>query len=244
MEYPIVSIIIPFYCDPYVPHAIQSALDQTYPNKEIIIISDGSHSYNELLIPYLQHPDVHFIEKHNGGTASALNVGIRSARGEYIAWLSSDDVFYPHKLERQLSYMLPRQARISFSDFDVIDGNGSLTAQWVTPKYPDVFSFYKAFQSYNPINGCTVVASKSLLVELGLFDEALPYSHDYDMWFRVIIHDIDFHYVNESLIQYRIHSSMGTKQHYPVILEEAEATRRRWSPHVDALIARMLRTYG
>lgn len=239
MAYPLVSIIIPFYNDPYVPHAIQSALDQTYPNKEIVIVSDGSYQYNELLIPYLQQPNVYLIEKSNGGTASALNAGIRAAGGEYVAWLSSDDKYYPHKLVRQLDYMLPRQALISFSDYDVINSGGHVVQRDVTPKYPDVFAFLRAFETYCPINGCTIVASRRLMLELGLFDEALPYTHDYDLWFRTVIHEIDFHYVNETLIQYRIHESMGTQRHFDTIMQEAESVRRRWWPHLHARITRM-----
>src|SRR5690606_12850741 len=118
---PKVSIIIPFYNDPYVPEAVQSALDQTYPNIEVVIVNDGSTAYSDLLLPYRKHPRVVYGEKRNGGTASALNAGIRMAKGQYIAWLSSDDRFYPWKVARQLAYMIPKHARISYSDYDLID---------------------------------------------------------------------------------------------------------------------------
>ncbi|QHT62281.1 glycosyltransferase [Paenibacillus lycopersici] len=239
MSSPFVSIIIPFYNDPYVSHAITSALEQTYPNKEIIIVSDGATKHKERLLPYLRHQGVYLYEKDNGGTASALNAGIRIAAGDYIAWLSSDDRFYPNKLENQLAYMLPRNGEISFSDYDVIDGSGSVVSQNVTPKYTDVFAFYKAFEHYCPINGCTVVARKKLLTDLGLFDEALPYTHDYDLWFRAVLSGADFHYVNEPLIQYRVHEAMGSMRHLPVIQLETETTKQRWWPQLSSLIERL-----
>jgi teichuronic acid biosynthesis glycosyltransferase TuaG len=236
---PLVSIIIPFYNDPYVSYAIQSALEQTYPHKEIVIVSDGATQHKEQLIPYLQLPGVYLCEKGNGGTASALNAGIRIAAGDYIAWLSSDDRFYPHKLEKQLEYMLPKNGEISFSDYDVIDGSGSVVSQNVTPNYPDVIAFCKAFEHYCPINGCTVVARKKLLTDLGLFDEALPYTHDYDLWFRAVLSGADFHYVNEPLIQYRVHEAMGSMCHLSLIQLEAEATKQRWWPQLSAFIERL-----
>lgn len=226
---PKVSIVIPFYCDPYVPNALQSALDQTYPHTEIIVVSDGSHSYNELLIPYLSHPKIHYVEKANGGTASALNAGIMRATGDYIAWLSSDDMFYPWKLAHQMAYMIRHGAGISFTDYDVMNEHGQVTAGMVGMKFPTAIEFYRTFLDGNPVNGCTVIASRHLLLELGLFDEGLPYTHDYDLWFRVILSGIDFHYINEPLTKYRVHSGMGTQLHRPVILQEAEMTKARWS---------------
>ncbi len=225
---PKVSIVIPFYADPYVQHAVDSALQQTYPNVEVIIVNDGSPQYGELLTPYLHHPQVRVYHKENGGTASALNAGIRRATGEYIAWLSSDDYFYPWKIARQLAYMIPRHARISYSDYDLIDEHGNVTQAYAGLKFASYPEFCRTFLTGNPVNGCTVVMHKSLLDKIGLFDEGLPYTHDYDLWFRIIVSGIDFHYVPESLIRYRVHSAMGTKKHLPVILQETEATKSRW----------------
>lgn len=236
---PLVSIVIPFYADPYVPIAVQSALEQTYPNTEIVIVNDGSPSHEELLVPFLKHPKVRYYKKSNGGTASALNFGIRAASGEYVAWLSSDDRFYPWKLARQLAYMIPRHARISCSNYDLIDEHGNITKHQAGLTFPTYQEFCRTFLIGNPINGCTVVARKSLLEELGLFDENLPYTHDYDLWFRIILSGIDFHYVHENLIQYREHGGMGTKRHLPVILSETEQTKRRWAASMEAFIAKL-----
>jgi glycosyltransferase involved in cell wall biosynthesis len=237
--FPKVSIVIPFYADPYVPHAIESALGQTYPNIEVVIVNDGSPTHTELLKPYLQHPKVVYKWKANGGTASALNAGIRAASGDYIAWLSSDDRFYPWKLARQLAWMIPRRALISFTDYDVIDENGQVTRQSAGHHFATYQEFCRTFLTGNPINGCTVLAHRKLLMDAGLFNERLPYTHDYDLWFRIVLAGVDFHYVPENLTQYRVHSAMGTQRHLPAILQETEATRSRWAPHMVAFIRRL-----
>lgn len=236
---PLVSIVIPFFADPYVPIAVQSALDQTYPNIEVVIVNDGSPSHEHLLEPYLGDRRVVYLKKPNGGTASALNAGILAAKGDYIAWLSSDDRFYPWKLARQLAYMIPRHARISCSDYDVIDENGNVTQPCAGLKFPTYQEFCRTFLTGNPINGCTVVAQKRLLEEVGLFDVHLPYTHDYDLWFRIVLSGVDFHYVPESLIQYRVHAAMGTKRHMPAILEETERTKSRWAAAMNQFIQRL-----
>lgn len=236
---PKLSIVIPFYADPYVPIAVQSALDQTYPNTEIVIVNDGSPSHEHLLTPYLSNPSIVYHKKANGGTASALNTGIRAATGDYVAWLSSDDYFYPWKLARQMAYMIPRHARISYSNYDLIDEHGTVTQHWAGLTFSTYPEFCRTFLTGNPINGCTVIAQKKLLQEVGLFDEGLPYTHDYDLWFRIILAGIDFHYVHEPLIQYRVHSGMGTKKHLPVILQETETTKARYTSSMQAFIARI-----
>src|SRR5689334_17046366 len=100
---PLVTIVIPFYNCAYIDQAVQSALNQTYKPLEIIVVDDGSTRHADRLTPYL--PYISYMGKANGGTATALNHGIRNASGEYIAWLSSDDLFYPDKIAHQVAFM-------------------------------------------------------------------------------------------------------------------------------------------
>ncbi|MCZ8513598.1 glycosyltransferase [Paenibacillus filicis] len=231
---PRVSIIIPFYNDPYVGQAITSALEQTYPNVEIIVVDDGSTQHLDQIAPYMNR--VHYIGKANGGTASALNHGIRLASGEYIAWLSSDDIFYPHKLSVQIPFMLSRNASISFSAFDLIDEHNRITEYHVGPRFPNVASLYGAMRHGNPINGCTVVAQKEMLLQVGIFHEALPYTHDYDLWVRLILSRVHFHYLDQPLIQYRWHNRMGTLKHRPAIEQEIRLIQSSYAHSLEAYV--------
>ncbi len=94
-----VSIVIPvFNAEKYISECIESALNQTYKNIEIIAVDDGSTDKSlELLHRY--ENKIKVISKENGGTATALNAGIKTIRGEWFKWLSDDDVLYPNCVE-------------------------------------------------------------------------------------------------------------------------------------------------
>ncbi|MBD2846426.1 glycosyltransferase [Paenibacillus sp. IB182496] len=232
---PLVTIVIPFYNCPYVQLAIESALAQTYPHVEIIVVDDGSWKYRHLLLPYSDR--VRIIRKGNGGTASALNAGIRRANGEYIAWLSSDDRFYADKLARQMGFMLTHGANVSFTDYDLVDGHNRITRISASPKFGTVTAFYRYLLSGCPINGCTVILSKRLLGQAGLFNERLPFTHDYDLWLRIILQREDFYFLNHRTVQYRKHGGAGSVKHQFRIQKEARLTQRRYASRLEALIA-------
>ncbi|QHT62596.1 glycosyltransferase [Paenibacillus lycopersici] len=234
---PVVSIVIPFYNDPFVTEAIESALAQTYRDLEIIVVDDGSQTHQDLLHRY--EGRVHYIGKSNGGTASALNTGFRLASGKYVAWLSSDDRFYPDKIKRQVDAMERTNTMISHTGFDVIDGRGKMTAFDIIP--PDVVSgdFYRAFQKSNPVNGSTVVMAKELFRIIGGFDETKRYTHDLDYWFRVLLAGTPFLLLPEPLCAYRRHEEMGTVKHKEAIELEVRSTfakyEARWKLYLKSL---------
>jgi teichuronic acid biosynthesis glycosyltransferase TuaG len=236
---PQVSIVIPFYNCPYVDQAIQSALNQTYPNVEVIVVNDGSWMHKGKISPYLKH--IRYIEKKNGGTASALNLGIQKSTGSYVAWLSSDDLFYAEKLTKQMSYMLAHQALICFTNYDLIDSSSRITHRSVGLRFPNVIEFYKRLLSGNTINGCTIIMNKKMLSRFGFFNESLPFTHDYDLWLRIILSRIDFYYLEETLNMYRVHDQMVTKLNGPAITREIEGTRVRYHQQMVKLLSRLSR---
>ncbi|WP_110933843.1 glycosyltransferase [Paenibacillus bouchesdurhonensis] len=231
-----VSIIIPFYNCPYIEQAVSSALNQTYPNLEIIVVDDGSTSHAELLAPYQNR--IYYLGKKNGGTATALNHGIRHATGEYIAWLSSDDLFYPDKISTQLDFMLKNRALISHTNFDYIDENG-ITVQYSAGASPMTRrELLLTFLGGNPVNGCTVMIKQSLFARIGLFNERLPYTHDYDLWHRILLARISLHYLNQPLTAYRRHPGMGTLRHQVAIGQEIAAVQHRYKRRLHRLLHR------
>ncbi|MFD0694193.1 glycosyltransferase [Paenibacillus sp. GCM10027628] len=229
---PRVSIIIPFYNCPYIEHAILSALNQTYPNIEIIVVDDGSTMHTDKIAPFLSR--VHYLGKANGGTASALNCGIRSASGAYIAWLSSDDMFYPDKIECQLNFMLAHNSSISYTAFDEIDAHNHVTNRKAGARFPSQAQFIRSLINLDPINGCTVMMKKKKLSRIGLFNESLRYTHDYDLWIRFVLGNVYVHFLDQPLTMYRWHEEMGTRKHWPAIQQEIAYVQGLYKVRLEA----------
>ena len=102
---PLVSIIIPTYNRAkFLPTAIQSALQQSYPNIEVIVIDDGSTDNTKMALEPFKDKIRYFATEHKG-TAHARNVGMKAATGKYIAFLDSDDTYLPNKIEIQVSFI-------------------------------------------------------------------------------------------------------------------------------------------
>lgn len=229
-----VSIVIPVYNCEYTDQAIESALNQTYPHIEVIVVNDGSTHYTEKIYSY--KGKIKLIEQANGGTASALNTGIKNATGDLIAWLSADDKFYPTKTAEQLEFMKAHNADISYGGFVLINNAGKVTTEsMLGGKFPDKLSFLKALKNHCPVNGCTVMARKEVFDYCGLFNETIPYAHDYDMWLRIVQH-YDFHFFNKPVVEYRIHDKMGTVQYKPALLLEAKQLRNKYRASLNQLI--------
>lgn len=216
--YPKVTVVIPFYNCPYVDRAVTSVLAQTYPNLEIIVVDDGSTMHAERLHPFLHR--IHYLGKANGGTASAMNHGIRSSSGEYIAWLSSDDMYKPDKIMRQMAYMRASQSSFCFTAYATMDTQDRIRESYVGTALSGPSDIYRLLSQYNPINGCTMMAKRELFSRLGYFNEMLPYTHDYDMWVRLALGGVRLDYMPEALTIYRFHDQMGSVRHRPELIAE------------------------
>lgn len=217
---PEVSIIIPFYNCPYVDQAVQSALNQTYEDIEVIIVNDGSNQHMQIMEPYMDR--IKYIEKEHGGTASALNRGIKESSGKYICWLSSDDIFFKDKTKLQLDFMAKNDVRVSCTNYHLINYQSKVLKQYAGTPFYDKQDFYRIFlEGKNPINGSTVMIKKELLYRVGLFNEQLKFIQDFDMWIRILETE-NIYYLNDALVLYRIHNQMGTRKNKERSLREKD----------------------
>jgi glycosyltransferase involved in cell wall biosynthesis len=221
---PLVSIVIPTYNCAYLATAVQTALDQTYPNTEVVVVDDGSTKNLEVIDPYLSC--VRYFRQRNGGTGSALNTAIAHARGEYITWLSSDDRYEANKVARQLKFMTERGATVSYTGWRYIDSAGNHLGDVDNPNLPTRFRFLRAMRRGCHINGCTVMLPRRVFNELGGFDVSLRTTQDYDFWLRVAMR-YDFHYLDEKLVSYRVHENMTTRRCADAINAEVAFVQRR-----------------
>lgn len=236
---PKVSIIIPFYNCPYIDQAIQSAINQTYENKEIIVVDDGSTVFKEKISPFFSKIS-YLQKKKNGGTATALNVGINKAQGDYISWLSSDDYFLYEKTAQQMKFMLNKNVGSSFTNYDYIDENNNVIVSCNGPRFSNTGDVYREFMKYNAINGCTTIIKKSLFEKIGFFNPSLRYTHDYDMWFRLLLSNQEPLYIDKVLVKFRYHTNSGTNKYTKKIIQEAHKVESYYRPILRSYIDRYL----
>jgi glycosyltransferase involved in cell wall biosynthesis len=230
-----VSIIIPFYNCPYVHQAIQSAVNQTYENTEVIVVNDGSTQYEELLQPFFKK--IKYIKKGNGGTATALNLGIQHATGDFFTWLSSDDLYDRDKVTKQITFMNKRNADISYSSYFLIDSKGGILSGPARVGFQSKLQLAKRMQQGCPINGCTVMMKMDIFERVGVFERSLPYTHDYDLWMRILPH-YHFHYLHEPIVMHRVHDEMGTRRHKERIEREIKVVQKKHRVALQQLIQR------
>lgn len=228
-----VSIIIPFYNCPFIDQAIKSALDQTYHNVEIIVVNDGSTKFIEKINPFQNQ--IRYFEKQNGGTASALNLGIKKATGDYFAWLSSDDIFDKHKVSTQLGFMKENNAYISYTNYSLINAHNQLTVKMAGKSFKDKIGLLTNLRSENHINGCTVMMKRQVFSSIGFFNEKLKYTQDYDFWLRAV-QNYELYYLHEPLVKYRVHDQMGTRRFTDLLLKEVQFLQQKYNHKLIQLI--------
>ncbi len=213
---PLVSIIIPVYNgEDYVKEAIDSALNQTYDNKEIIVVNDGSFDKTETIcLKYGKK--IKYFSKENGGVSTALNLAIKKASGEYISWLSHDDLYYPNKIEDEVK--IANNNTIIYSDYDLIDENGNNIGNIILP--------HEKLENKNSlplmkglINGITLLIPKKAFIDCGEFNIDLKCTQDYDMWFRMLTKGYNFVHLEQSLASSRQHRNQTTNTSTKMVSE-------------------------
>ena len=232
---PLVSIVIPvFNGGQYIAEAIESCLLQTYKSIEIIVVDDGSFDNTESICSAFGNT-IKYYKKSNGGCASALNCAIKNASGDYISWLSHDDVYPTYKIEHQIKHIsaLRNKLTILYGPYELIDEESQVFAH-VTPHLEHHpidklnISLYPLFKGV--MNGCTMLIPKKCFDEVGYFDESLLATQDYDLWLKFLkVYPVA--YVLKPMVKTRLHSEQGSKK-IPTNLEECN---RLWCHMIDSL---------
>ena len=179
MEKPIVSIVIPVYNGAnYMKEAIDSALNQTYPNCEVIVVNDGSNDNGATEKIALSYGDrIRYIKKENGGVATAVNRGIKEMKGEYFSWLSHDDYYYPQKIEKQIEAIEKSgdKTAIAHSNFDFLNmTTGEKTSvDWLKQYDMQQLTNSNFAPVFLCIHGCSILIHKSHFERVGLYDPEL-----------------------------------------------------------------------
>lgn len=230
---PLVSVVIPVYKGAnYVAQAIESALNQTYKNIEVIVVDDGSPddgATRRAVEPYI--PRVRYIYQENGGVAAALNTGARNMKGEIFSWLSHDDLFVSEKTAQQVEFLrnLGGGDVILYSDYMIVDPDNNhqydvvLNREMLT-KQPLLAILRGA------TNGCTMLLPRKVFETVGYFDENLRYTQDYDFWDRAEDHFPLVHCPG-IFVRQRVHPNQDSRR--PESLVECNALWLRLADNRD-----------
>jgi glycosyltransferase involved in cell wall biosynthesis len=224
---PRVSIVIPVYNGAnFMRAAIDSALAQTYPHVEVLVVNDGSSDGGETeRIAGSYGERIRYFGKENGGVASALNLGLREMRGEYFAWLSHDDVFLPEKTSLQVDFLRRNEAFAAcYSDYYQIDTAGKIMRRISVPWLPRQEALPALF-ARQYINGSTVMARRQCFERVGSFDETLRYTQDMEMWLRLLQH-FEIARLPIPLAGWRVHPGQGSRESQPHQKEAREVLER------------------
>jgi glycosyltransferase involved in cell wall biosynthesis len=227
--FPKISIVIPAYnASNYLADAIDSALAQTYKNVEIIVVNDGSQDDGATERVALSYGDkIRYFYKENGGSSSALNVGIANMEGEWFSWLSHDDLYLPQKLEQQVEYMNSlcvdgdeRSRHIFFAASELIDATGRTIKRTCKAQSEARAASISAMPHNGYLiaeptgyifHGCTCLIHRDAFTDLGYFNEKLRLLNDVDLWYRLYSANYRVHFVPEVLVQGRVHGAQVSK---------------------------------
>ncbi len=178
--------------------AVQSALSQSQPLHEIIVVDDGSEDGTTAHIKK-HFPTVTLITQTNNGVSHARNTGIKQATGHWIAFLDSDDQWFTHKVETQANAILanPNYRLCHCDEHWIRNGKRVNPMNKHKKRGGDIFEQSLHLCAISP---SATIIKKELLDEVGLFDESLPACEDYDLWLRICANEPVL-YIDEALLQ-------------------------------------------
>jgi glycosyltransferase involved in cell wall biosynthesis len=216
-----VCVVIPAYNSaPFIAAALDSVLAQSHPVSEITVVDDGSSDSTAQIVA--AYPQVKWVSQDHRGPSAARNSGIRHAQCEYIAFLDSDDIWQPDKIEKQLA-ALAAHPSAAFS-FSTLASFFRRDAREVSnqPYMPDELlawlgarstesgrafgNVYSLLLRANCVLTSSVLVRRSALLEAGLFDESLSHGEDHELWLR-LARRWPAVFITDIIAKYRIHSS-------------------------------------
>jgi len=246
---PRVSVIIPtFNCAAFLTRTVESVLAQTYTDYEVIIADDGSTDETRELVTQWEGK-VRYLYQLNQGVASARNLAVSEAGGEFLAYLDADDMYHPNRLEAQVAFLdAHSECGLVHSDFDILDENDRITTH----------SFNRATGRSVPKGNClmylleychiqvpSVLERRVCYDRIGGFEQLAHPAEDYLHWIQVALHGYAIGYIDEPLALYRRRPTSASASPYKnavglcemlSILLEADTSRERLGAEAQRVI--------
>jgi len=210
-----VSIIMAaFNAEKYIAQSIESLINQTYTDFELILIDDGSEDETKKIIKQFSENDDRIIpvfNEKNLGLTKNLNYGIKISKGEFIARMDADDISYVTRLEKQLNFLdnNPKIDLVGTASID-IDKNGKEINKRIVPEKHE--QIVDLLPKANPITHSTVLFRKKSFAKVNFYNEAYKTTQDYELWFRAIGAGLKFHNLQEILFEYRIDENYNKRK--------------------------------
>jgi glycosyltransferase involved in cell wall biosynthesis len=207
---PLVSIVIPAYnVAQFISETLATVFAQTFTDFEVIIVNDGSPDTGEFelaIMPYRER--VRYLKQENRGASAARNTGLRAARGELIAFLDADDLWLPNYLAEQLEFMRQYGCDLACADAMIFgvsaDAGRSYMDSLMESAPPEgLVTFLELVNAERSLITSGVIVRRDLVLEVGLFDEALRNAQDFDLWLRLARHGARLAYQRKVLLSYR-----------------------------------------
>ena len=214
MNVPLVSVVIPTYnYGHFVAEAIQSVLEQTFRDFEIIVVDDGSTDNTREVIEQFGD-SVRYIYQDNQRTAAARNTGIKAARGQYIAFLDADDLWLPQKLQLQIVLFEERpHVGLVYSTIYLFESkSGAIVGEYPVSGCHEG-KVLKDLYMHPFIPSPTPLIPKDVFNVVGYFDKRFDPKEDSEMWLRIAAR-YEFAFVPKPLAKYRLHESIQSKKGY------------------------------
>lgn len=235
---PVVSIIVPAYqAEGWLHDCINSVLNQTFTNWELIVVNDGSTDATGAIVIHYEQQDkrIRHLFQENGRQAKARNTGIKASSGAYIAFLDADDLWTPDKLQQSLELLHESGCDMVCTNAWEWDGESPLSACRTKSTEDAIYSGKNAellFTTGNRIALLTAVVKRDALLSVGAFDEDLLLSsaEDYDLWIRLIKAGYKIRSVSDCTAIYRLHASSATHGDHIATIPAARVILKNFSP--------------
>ena len=184
LQTPLVSVVIPVYNRrTMLIEAVESVLKQTLGDLEVIIVDDGS-AEAVTVSPAPGDPRITVLRQENKGVSAARNLGVARARGAYIAFLDSDDLWLPEKLKRQTAFFAAHPEALICQTEEIWIKNGRRLNPARKHRKSSGMIFLPSLELCL-VSPSAVMIKKTFFQEMGGFDESLPACEDYDLWLRI-----------------------------------------------------------
>ncbi len=211
-----VSIVIPtFNRAVYLSKALESAIAQTYPADEILVIDDASTDDTPEVVQSIKHDRVRYVRKEHSGAPSTRNRGIIEAKGDYVLWLDDDDILLSDAIETHMALLKANpETDVAYGVLQKFDSKSGIELNRFNP---DDWSIFPDMLCASMLKGCAIpnpgtIVRRSAYDRLGEYDVTFPRAHDYEFWSRSLT-SLKFKKNYSIVCRYRIHSdnmSAGT----------------------------------